>query len=131
MALVFAKPALNAWVTWGRISFGDIERIALMAASLSAGIPCGIVIGASSNAYYAHGDTVTPSRISVIAAAIGMAMKVAGFLAGGFPGMIIALTVWVAGTALLSHWLLLRAVRARGRQRRTELNAQLEEVLSN
>ena len=63
----------------GRITADDLRQIAWLAALMSGSLPCTVIINALSNAYYAQGDTRTPSQIAAAAFTVGMVLKAGGF----------------------------------------------------
>ena len=92
----------------GRITADDLRQIAWLAALMSGSLPCTVIVNALSNAYYAQGDTRTPSQIAAAAFTIGMVLKAGGFWVGGIAGLAFAVTAWAAFHAL---WLGLTLLR--------------------
>jgi putative peptidoglycan lipid II flippase len=87
----------------GRISAGDLREIAWLAMLMSGILPGQIVISALSGAYYAQGNTRSPSRIAAVAFTFGTGLKVLGFWLFGIQGLAFAVTVWsVAHCAALA-----------------------------
>ena len=60
-----------------------------------SGLPLGSSLSHTfATAYYARGDTATPTKIGIVVYTIGLALKVAGFFLGGLTGIAVAISVY-------------------------------------
>jgi putative peptidoglycan lipid II flippase len=86
----------------GNVTTDNLRQLAWLAALLSGVLPCSVLANAFGNAYYAQGDTSTPSRIGVAAFTIGLLLRTFGFLLGGIAGLAAAAT---ASAVLTVIWI--------------------------
>ena len=67
-------------------------------------LACGVLATVFSNAYYAQGDTSTPSRIAAASLTCGLPLRALGYWLGGIAGLALAATISAIITAV---WLLI------------------------
>lgn len=77
----------------GNITTENVRQLAWLAALLAGVLPCSVVASALSNAFYAHGDTATPSRIAALSFTVGTALRASGFWLGGLEGLAVGATL--------------------------------------
>lgn len=96
-----AKPLFTLLIGYGKISHSDIGALMLIMVGLG-----GVFIGGSagqitSGAFYARGDTLTPTRLGIVTFTVYVPVKIALFCYFGIVGLAV-------GTSLffLANWLL-------------------------
>jgi putative peptidoglycan lipid II flippase len=110
--------ALLAWLSrgdhlfLGNVTADNVRQIAWLSAFVAGALPCSVLANGYANAYYAQGDTSTPSRIGVTIFTAGLFLRAIGFWLGGIEGIAIAGTI-VAAAAAIWVWLGLNARTAR------------------
>lgn len=77
----------------GNMNPASLKMICLVTILMAGLLPCASVGNAQINAYYAQGDTVTPTKIGVVMFTVGIVAKVAGFLFAGIEGIALAVTI--------------------------------------
>ncbi len=98
-----------AWLTdvhgavAGNLTADSLRQFAWLAALLAGVLPCGVLAHVFSNAYYAQGDTATPSRIAAATLTCGLPLRAGGYWLGGIAGLAAAATLTALITAV---WLL-------------------------
>jgi len=98
----------------GSLSVDQSERLITVAVFMAGYLPFAAFAESLSNAYYAQGDTRTPTTVAIVAFLLGVVLKVGGFVAAGVNGMAIAATLAAAGYSLTLQYKLTRqAVQAR------------------
>lgn len=105
------RQALSLLSLVGTVSAGDTQVLWGLMVALG-----GVVLGDASgnlaaNAYYARGDTVTPSRVSALIFTAGLGLKVGAFFAMGVVGLALATSAYYVAR---SGWLNLGVLRTRG-----------------
>lgn len=90
----------------GNLSSNDITRICVVLMLMSGILPFQGVVNSLTTAYYAQGDTSTPTKLGVVIFTLGMAMKVTGMWAGGLPGLTLAVTITTAVHCFILTYLL-------------------------
>jgi putative peptidoglycan lipid II flippase len=78
----------------GRLSADDLGALAVLAAYMAGLLPCMALSNVLNNAYYAQGDTRSPTVIAVAAYTVGVIVKLVGFWVAGVQGLALAATVW-------------------------------------
>ena len=100
----------------------------------------GLLFGSSlshtlSTAYYAGGDTVTPTKIGIVIYTIGLALKALGFCCGGLTGIALAISFYnILYAATLRYYLKpsqWNAMEVRARSARLVENSNLSHVAPN
>ena len=79
---------------YGKLHFDDLTRMWVILLSCSGVVLAGGINHILINAFYAQGDTLTPSRIEVFTYSVGLLMKGIGALAGGLVGMAMAISFY-------------------------------------
>jgi putative peptidoglycan lipid II flippase len=98
----------------GSLSVEQSERLITVAVFMAGYLPFAAFAESLSTAYYAQGDTNTPTTVAVVAFLVGLVLKVGGFLTAGVNGMAVAATLAAAGYALTLQYKLTRqATQAR------------------
>lgn len=99
LGTLLAVPAVPVRRLVGGLTSPDLSRISVVILCMSGMLPFIGLSGSQVNAYYAIGDTKTPAKIGFAAYTIGIVFRIVGFLAGGLPGMAVA----VSGSAALNY----------------------------
>ena len=86
----------------GNLTADSLRQFGWLAALLAGVLPCGVLATVFSNAYYAQGDTSTPSRIAAAALTCGLALRGLGYWLGGITGLAVTASV---SSLLLAVWL--------------------------
>jgi len=130
LAALLAVPAAPFRRLAGSLTSQDLSRISVVILCMSGMLP---FIGLSSsqvNAYYAIGDTRTPAKIGFAVYTLGIVFRIAGFFAGGLPGMALAVSGWAAlnyivmEIALKKHWALQEPVKEAPESRVNEFSSE-------
>jgi putative peptidoglycan lipid II flippase len=104
---------LGLLVGHGGITQANVHLLWLLMIGMS-----GVMIGAPgqflASAFYALGDTVSPTKSSIAAYTLGLGFKVAGFLSGGLVGFALGTTAYYLTSLLFLGLLLRRKLRALG-----------------
>jgi len=107
---IVGRPVLEIFLGHGKVSPADLHKLWLIMMAL-AGVWFGGLAGlVFSNAFYALGDTRTPTRIGIIGYTIGIFLKITGFLAFGVIGLALGTGIYYVGNAVaLLHYLTKRS----------------------
>jgi peptidoglycan biosynthesis protein MviN/MurJ (putative lipid II flippase) len=107
---IVGRPVLEIFLGHGKVSPADLHKLWLIMMAL-AGVWFGGLAGlVFSNAFYALGDTRTPTRIGIIGYTIGIFLKIMGFLAFGVIGLALGTGIYYVGNAVaLLHYLTKRS----------------------
>ena len=83
----------------GNLTADSLRQAAWLAALLAGVLPCGVLGTVFSNAYYAQGDTSTPSRIAAASLTFGLPFRALGYWLGGISGLAVTVTILAGLTA--------------------------------
>ena len=98
---IVAKPALLELAAYGKISESDVDALFLILAGL-AGVFLGGTAGqVTLGAFYARGDTRTPTRLGIYTFTIYLPLKAFAFLWFGIVGIAVAASLF-----FVANWLL-------------------------
>ncbi len=87
----------------GNLTGDNVALIFLIMGYMAGLLPAVAISNALTSAFFAQGDTRTPTRIGVQMFVFGFALKIAGFYLGGIKGIAIAVTIWaVMQTAIMA-----------------------------
>lgn len=95
--------ALARWLTPDQI--GLLHALLVLLLGVWLGGAAGQVF---TVAFYAFGNTATPTRVGVVAFTMAIPLKIAAYWAGGILGLAVATSLYTVGTAV-AHLVLLRA----------------------
>lgn len=112
---------LGVIVGHGGITPQNVNRLWLVMVAMSGGFVGGVLTQVATGAFYATGDTKTPTKISAILYTIYLPLKVLGFLMYGVIGLASAMSAY----ALTNAGLQFLALR-----RKTALNAPPQSEIS-
>jgi putative peptidoglycan lipid II flippase len=96
----------------GNLTADNVRQLAWLSVFVAGALPCSVLANGYANAYYAQGDTSTPSRIGATTFTAGLLLRAVGFWLGGIEGIALAGTL-VAGAAAAWLWHGLNARTAR------------------
>ena len=74
--IVLANPIAHALYFHGKLSFNDIEQIALTLQAFAVGLPAYILIKIFNSAFFANEDTRTPVKIALYAMAVNIIFNI-------------------------------------------------------
>jgi putative peptidoglycan lipid II flippase len=77
----------------GALRLNDVQKLAVVLVLGSGVLLFGSISHLAMSAFYAQGDTRTPTRIQVLTYSIGIALKAGGFFLGGLYGIMAAMSV--------------------------------------
>lgn len=98
--LVFGLPVLNVLVGHGQVTAENVGTLWLLMAAL-VGVPLAGSTGQIlSTAFYARGDTTTPTRVGITGFTAGVVFKVIGFFHLGLLGIAIGTTLYYGCNAI-------------------------------
>lgn len=97
------RVALQAWLELPQIDL--LHALLVLLAGVWFGGAAGQVF---TVAFYAFGNTVTPTRTGVVAFTLAIPLKIAGYWLGGILGLAVATSVYTLGTAVAHHFYLRR-----------------------
>ncbi len=106
------EPVLTAFLGYGRFTPDDLEQLLYLLLALG-----GVLIGGGlgqviSPAFYAKGNTVTPTKVAIIGFTIGILLEVAGFFAFGVVGIAGGLSAYYLLNATALYILLEKELNA-------------------
>lgn len=96
---VVGRPLLGFLLGYGAVSpdrVGQLWWLLLLLSGVWIGGAAGQIL---STAFYAQGDTVTPSRVGVAGFTVAIAVKVVAFLGYGIEGLALAASLYYLGNA--------------------------------
>jgi putative peptidoglycan lipid II flippase len=106
--LVVGRPLLELLIGRGGLTHENVDMLYLLMIALS-GVYIGGALGqVSSAAFYAQGDTRTPTRIGIITFTGYVPLKIAAFFLAGLPGLAASTSGFVVINVLLQHFVLER-----------------------
>ncbi|MGC3973127.1 MAG: lipid II flippase MurJ [Nitrospira sp.] len=97
---------------YGTLRVGDLARMWIIWVSCSGVVLTGGINHILNNAFYAQGDTMTPSKIEVLTYTVGLVMKGAGAFFGGLVGMALAISAYYVLNSLMLGMVLRKRVAA-------------------
>jgi peptidoglycan biosynthesis protein MviN/MurJ (putative lipid II flippase) len=97
---IFGKPILGSVFGGGNFGADDADQLWLMLLALGMAWMAGLVGQVISNAFYATGDTRTPTVIGAIGFTLGIGIKVIGFFLLGVVGIALATGIYSIGNAI-------------------------------
>lgn len=97
----------------GALRLNDIQSLAVALVLGSGVLLFGSISHLAMSAFYAQGDTRTPTRIQVLTYSMGMALKGGGFFLGGLYGIMAAMSVSCAIEVLALGMVLNRGLNRR------------------
>jgi peptidoglycan biosynthesis protein MviN/MurJ (putative lipid II flippase) len=80
----------------GAISAPDANKLVLALIGSSGVLLCGSINHLLMSAFYAQGDTRTPTKIQMLSYSVGIVMKCCGFVLGGLFGIVLAMSLYYA-----------------------------------
>jgi putative peptidoglycan lipid II flippase len=108
LLLVFGHPVLSAFFAHSSFRPDQVDQMWGLLLVLSGVWVAGVTSQVLAGAFYAQGDTETPTRIGVVSFTVGVALKVLGFYVAGVWGI-------AAGASL--HYLLMGSLLVRAGRR--------------
>jgi putative peptidoglycan lipid II flippase len=90
----------------GSLTGESLSRMMVVTIAMAGVLPFTSIANSQINAYYAMGDTRTPTKIFLVIFMIGTVLKVFGFLMAGIKGMALAVTLCAGTYVLLLEYLL-------------------------
>lgn len=110
---VMGETALMNSLAGGRFSVQDASMLWLLLMALGGQWIGGSVGAVTTAAYYAKGDTLTPTRLGVITFTLYVPLKVWAFFAWGTVGLAVTTSLFFLANAVLQLLLLNRGLHAR------------------
>ncbi|MCC7207905.1 MAG: virulence factor MviN [Anaerolineae bacterium] len=108
--LIFGRPVLTLLVGRGQVTAENVDTLWILMIAL-LGVPVGGSAGQIlSTAFYAKGDTITPTRIGVVGFTFGIGVKILAFYLFGLVGIAIGATLYYGLNLILLGVLLERDV---------------------
>jgi putative peptidoglycan lipid II flippase len=104
----------------GKLTHDDLRTLCLVFLCAGGVLLTGSVNHMLTSAWYAQGDTRTPTRIGVTAYTVGLGLKALGFRLGGLEGIALGISAYYG-----LHWFLLERALGRGKARGSGRNPGL------
>jgi putative peptidoglycan lipid II flippase len=92
--LLFGEAILRVLIGHGGVTFDNVKALWWILVMMGGVLIGGAMGQVLSSAFYARGDTATPTRIGMIGFTIGVALKILGFLKAGIPGLAFGTTLY-------------------------------------
>jgi putative peptidoglycan lipid II flippase len=108
---LFGQATLDLLVGHGNVNAGNVEELWWIVIWLGGMFVGGVVGQICSSSYYACGDTITPTRMSMLTYTVYIPSKVAAFYLWGVIGLAIATSIYYITDLLLQMYLLERKLR--------------------
>lgn len=105
----------------GSLNSADLSKIFMVLILMAGLLPCAGLADSLNSAYYAQGDTHTPTKVGAVIYTFGIMFKVAGFFLGGIKGMALAVTIWAIIYCISLEYLL--------RKRTTKLIQKSQQIM--
>jgi putative peptidoglycan lipid II flippase len=109
--LIAGRPLLRLLEGHGGVTAANVGSLSLVMIALSGGVVAGVVGFISSAAFFAHGDTKTPTRIGVVSFTLYVPAKMISFHYLGLVGMALATSLFVGVNTLAQVVLFNRIMR--------------------
>jgi putative peptidoglycan lipid II flippase len=109
---IFAAPLHLASIT-GKLSPENLSVLWLITVLMAAVLPSTCISNLQGNAFFAQGDTRTPTRIGVVFCTLGFGTKITGFFLAGVKGVVLAGTFGAISTAIVNEIVLRRRLNNR------------------
>ncbi|MBN1309938.1 MAG: polysaccharide biosynthesis C-terminal domain-containing protein [Anaerolineae bacterium] len=106
--LLLGRPILQFLIGHGAVTDENVLTLWWIMIGLTGVLVGGCAGQILSTAFYAKGDTATPTKIGVIGFTVGIALKIGGFLLGGLMGIAIGTSVYYLANTVLLYVLLER-----------------------
>jgi len=94
------KIVLEAVFAHGNMGGAQVRQIWILMIAFGLAWFAGLSGQVLSSAFYAAGDTSTPTRIGIVGFSVGVILKIAGFFAFGVVGVAVATGVYSAGNSI-------------------------------
>jgi putative peptidoglycan lipid II flippase len=108
--LLFGKPALRLVIGHGAVTQQNVAQLWQLLAALGGVFIAGALGSLSTTAFYASGDTRTPTRLGIWTYTLFVPLKILLFLKYGLIGLAVASSLFVAANWILQHWWLRRCI---------------------
>jgi putative peptidoglycan lipid II flippase len=109
IVLLLGERILRVLIGHGGVTFDNVKTLWWILVMLGGFLVGGAMGQVLSSAFYARGDTATPTRIGMIGFTIGIVLKVLGFLQAGIQGLAFGATLYL----LLNAGLMFRSMELR------------------
>ncbi len=103
MVLFAGEPALHLLIGYGGVTEQNVQMLWWILVMLIGVLIGGAVGQVLSTAFYAKGDTKTPTRIGIAGFTIGIVLKIFGYLHSGILGIAVGTTLYYLLNAYLLH----------------------------
>lgn len=110
LLLAVGEPVLRLTIGHGGITRGNVHSLWLVMIGLAGAFVGGMSGQAASGAFYAMGNTRTPTRTSVLIYTLYLPLKIAAFLGYGLIGLVVAMSAYFVANFLCQLFFLEREV---------------------
>lgn len=111
--LGLGKPLLHLLIGHGGVTGQNVDQLWLLMAGLGGVLIAGVLGQITSAAYYAAGDTRTPTRLGIITFTCYVPLKVLAYIRFGLIGVAVATSVFAIANLLLQMAFMKRALYPR------------------